>query len=146
PDSPSITVAKRAHRTVHRVRATGVPRSRDRLQRCGLTTHLETVRGVLRTIAHAFGARERRPGFAGRLAVDRWEDHRHSAGWRPPSSIRAPRGLNGSRVTDSSFPNSASTATRFCYEIAPQVSASNEDCNTLRARPNCEFVSGSTFW
>src|SRR5262249_14699288 len=56
-------------------------------------------------------AREGRTGFAGRLAVDRWEDHRHSAGWRPPSSIRAPRGLNGSRVTDSRFPSTASTAT-----------------------------------
>ena len=93
-DGPAITLAKRAHRTLHRIRATGVPRSRDRLPRCWLTARLETVRRVLRTIAHPFGARQGRAGVAGCLAVDGWEHHRRSAGRRLASSIRAARGLN----------------------------------------------------
>jgi putative transposase len=86
-----LAVAKRVRRAVHRIRPTGVPRSRDHPHRHRLATHRGTVRGVLPTIADPFGARQRRAGLAGGLVVDYWENHRDSASQRSPSSVRADR-------------------------------------------------------
>ena len=43
----TFAVAKRSHRTLYRIRAAGVPRSRHHLQRQRPTTHLEIVHGIL---------------------------------------------------------------------------------------------------
>ena len=66
----TFAVAKRSHRTLYRIRAAGVPRSRHHLQRQRPTTHLEIVHGILRTVAHALGTSEGRTGFATCLTDD----------------------------------------------------------------------------
>ena len=87
----TFAVAKRSHRTLYRIRAAGVPRSRHHLQRQRPTTHLEIVHGILRTVAHALGTSEGRTGFATCLTIDHWPNHCDSTGPRASSSVRGPR-------------------------------------------------------
>jgi len=92
-DRATVAVAKRRNRAIHRIGAPGVPRSRDRLERCWLTAPVEMVRRELRRVTDALGTGEGRAGVAGRRSSDRRQNHRRSAGRRSPSSIRTRRSV-----------------------------------------------------
>ena len=93
PHGAALPVAERVRRTVFRIRAARVPRSRHRVQRVWTPTADAAVLRLLPTIAHASLARQRSTAALPDRAAPRGPHCGDPAGRRPASSVRTARRL-----------------------------------------------------
>jgi putative transposase len=84
----ALTLAERVRRTVHRLRATRVSRSRPRVQRHRTPAADEALLRLLRTITHSPVAEQGRADPSPDLGAGRWSRRGDPAGRRASSSVR----------------------------------------------------------
>jgi len=99
----AIALAQRGDRTMHRIRASRVPRARDRLHGCGVTAADGMRRRVRRTLPHALDrwARMRRPLAESRRPAT-------AVSWRSRRSVACTTDTNARRLTQTDPTDAAS--------------------------------------
>jgi hypothetical protein len=93
PHGSSVAMAERVRGAADRFHPTRVPRSRDRHERSGTVADTDALPDVLPPVAHASRAGQGCATAAADRATRSRPGHSHSAGRRPPPSVRPPRGI-----------------------------------------------------